>query len=136
MAILHAVFRALFMAVGGGCPTSGAYPASRYRQDSVANSLRRSQSRGRMEGHASMNMSVHEGTIWQRMFSDQGRTAISHFFVMDSVSLWLDIGGGLLIAGALAAWVGWSFLLSHSASVHGMFSEDDPIPPASTFGGT
>jgi hypothetical protein len=60
---------------------------------------------GRMEGHAGMDMSIHEGTIWQRMTSDKGRTAISHFFVMDWASLWLDIGGGLLIAGALAAWV-------------------------------
>jgi len=60
---------------------------------------------GRMEGHADMDMSVHEGTTWQRMASDKGRTAISHFFVMDWASLWLDIGGGLLIAGALAAWV-------------------------------
>ncbi len=39
------------------------------------------------------------------MSSDKGRTAISHFFVMDWASLWLDDGGGLLIAGALAAWV-------------------------------
>jgi uncharacterized membrane protein YraQ (UPF0718 family) len=60
---------------------------------------------GRMEGHAAMDMSMHEGTIWQRMTSEKGRTAISHFFVMDWASLWLDIGGGLLIAGALAAWV-------------------------------
>jgi hypothetical protein len=60
---------------------------------------------GRMEGHASMDMSMHQGTIWQRMTSSKGRTAISHFFVMDWASLWLDIGGGLLIAGALAAWV-------------------------------
>jgi uncharacterized membrane protein YraQ (UPF0718 family) len=60
---------------------------------------------GRMEGHAAMDMSVHEGTIWQRMTSDKGRTAISHFFVMDWVSIWIDIGAGLLIAGALAAWV-------------------------------
>jgi hypothetical protein len=58
-----------------------------------------------MEGHAGMDMSLHEGTIWQRMTSSKGRTAISHFFVMDWASLWLDIGGGLLIAGALAAWV-------------------------------
>jgi hypothetical protein len=35
----------------------------------------------------------------------KGRTTISHFFVMDWASLWLDIAGGLLIAGALAAWV-------------------------------
>jgi uncharacterized membrane protein YraQ (UPF0718 family) len=61
--------------------------------------------RGRMEGHAGMDMSLHDGTIWQRMLSNKGRTAISHFFVMDWASLWLDIGGGLLIAGALAAWV-------------------------------
>jgi uncharacterized protein len=60
---------------------------------------------GRMEGHATMDMSIHEGTIWQRMTSEKGQTAISHFFVMDWASLWLDIGGGLLIAGALAAWV-------------------------------
>jgi uncharacterized membrane protein YraQ (UPF0718 family) len=60
---------------------------------------------GRMEGHAGMDMSLHEGTLWQRMSSNKGRTAISHFFVMDWASLWLDIGGGLLIAGALAAWV-------------------------------
>jgi uncharacterized protein len=60
---------------------------------------------GRMEGHAGMDMSIHEGTIWQRITSSKGRTAISHFFVMDWVSLWIDIGVGLLIAGALAAWV-------------------------------
>lgn len=45
---------------------------------------------GRMEGHAAMDMSVHEGTIWQRMRSEKGRTAMSHFFVMDWASLWLD----------------------------------------------
>jgi uncharacterized protein len=60
---------------------------------------------GRMEGHAGMDMSMHEGSVWQRMTSSKGRTAISHFFVMDWASLWLDIAGGLLIAGALAAWV-------------------------------
>src|SRR5580698_778184 len=38
---------------------------------------------GRMEGHAGMDMSLHEGTIWQRMRSPKGRTAISHLFVMD-----------------------------------------------------
>ncbi len=60
---------------------------------------------GRMEGHAAMDMSVHEGSIWQRMRSQKGRTAISHFFVMDWASLWIDIAVGLLIAGALSAWV-------------------------------
>ena len=61
---------------------------------------------GRMEGHAAMDMSVKEkGSLWHRLTSAEGITAVSHFFVMDWVSLWLDIAGGLLIAGALAAWV-------------------------------
>src|SRR6266850_7221963 len=61
---------------------------------------------GRMEGHAEMDMSVSEGgTLRQRITSQQGFTAISHYFVMDWASVWLDIAGGLLIAGALAAWV-------------------------------
>jgi uncharacterized membrane protein YraQ (UPF0718 family) len=60
---------------------------------------------GRMEGHAEMDMSVTEGTLWQRLISERGLTAISHYFVMDWASVWLDIAGGLLIAGALAAWV-------------------------------
>jgi uncharacterized membrane protein YraQ (UPF0718 family) len=61
--------------------------------------------KGRMEGHAGMDMSLHDGTILQRMTSAKGRTAISHFFVMDWASLWLDIAVGLLIAGVLAAFV-------------------------------
>jgi uncharacterized membrane protein YraQ (UPF0718 family) len=61
---------------------------------------------GRMEGQAEMDMSVTEGgSMWQRIRSDRGLTAISHYFVMDWASVWLDIAGGLLIAGALAAWV-------------------------------
>ncbi len=61
--------------------------------------------KGRMEGHAEMNISVTEGgSLWQRLTSERGLTAISHYFVMDWVAVWLDIVGGLLIAGALAAW--------------------------------
>jgi uncharacterized membrane protein YraQ (UPF0718 family) len=60
---------------------------------------------GRMEGHAEMDMSVTEGPLWQRLTSERGLTAISHYFVMDWASVWLDIAGGLIIAGALAAWV-------------------------------
>jgi uncharacterized protein len=60
---------------------------------------------GRMEGHADMDMSVTEGPLWQRLTSSEGFTAISHYFVMDWASVWLDIAGGLLIAGALAAWI-------------------------------
>jgi uncharacterized membrane protein YraQ (UPF0718 family) len=74
--------------------------------------------RGVMEGHADMDMSVTEGSIWSRITSPQGFTAISHYFVMDWVSIWKDIAGGLLIAGALGAWVPerfWEslFLTSH-----------------------
>jgi uncharacterized protein len=62
--------------------------------------------KGRMEGHAEMDMSVTEGgSLWERLTSERGLTAISHYFVMDWASVWLDIVGGLLIAGALAAWV-------------------------------
>jgi uncharacterized membrane protein YraQ (UPF0718 family) len=59
-----------------------------------------------MEGHAAMDMSVGgEGSILARIVSPKGFTAISHYFVMDWASVWIDIVLGLLIAGALAAWV-------------------------------
>jgi hypothetical protein len=65
---------------------------------------------GRMEGHAEMDMSVPaEGPLWQRITSDKGLTAISHYFVMDWVAVWMDIVGGLVIAGAIAAWVPHDF---------------------------
>ena len=74
---------------------------------------------GRMEGHAEMDMSVTEGgSLWQRMTSDRGLTAISHYFVMDWAAVWLDIVGGLLIAGALAAWVPNTFWQSFFLTGH------------------
>ncbi len=60
---------------------------------------------GRMEGHAEMDMSVNEGPVLRRITSPRGLTAISHYFVMDWAAIWLDMAGGLLIAGALTAWV-------------------------------
>ena len=74
--------------------------------------------KGKMEGHAEMDMSVTEGSFWQRITSKNGFTATSHYFVMDLLAVWKDIAGGLLIAGALAAWVPndfWKefFLVSH-----------------------
>ncbi len=60
---------------------------------------------GRMEGHAEMDMSVTEGPLIRRMASAHGFTAISHYFVMDWAAIWMDIAGGLLLAGILAAWV-------------------------------
>ena len=74
---------------------------------------------GRMEGHAEMDMSVTEGgSLWHRMTSDRGVTAISHYFVMDWAAVWLDIGGGLLIAGTLAAWVPNAFWQSFFLTGH------------------
>jgi uncharacterized protein len=64
---------------------------------------------GSMEGHAEMDMSVRGGTIWSRIVSPKGFTATSHYFLMDWAAVWRDIAGGLLIAGALAAWVPKSF---------------------------
>lgn len=64
---------------------------------------------GRMEGHAAMDMSVSGGSLWSRLFSGKGFTAVSSYFVMDWASVWVDIVVGLLIAGALAAWVPDSF---------------------------
>ena len=64
---------------------------------------------GVMEGHAEMDMSVSEGSLLQRIFSARGFTSISHYFVMDWLSIWRDIALGLLIAGAMAAWVPDSF---------------------------
>jgi uncharacterized membrane protein YraQ (UPF0718 family) len=74
--------------------------------------------KGVMEGHAEMDMSVEKGSLWQRITSREGITATSHYFVMDWTAVWKDIAGGLLIAGALAAWVPpdfWKrfFLTSH-----------------------
>ena len=64
---------------------------------------------GRMEGHGAMDMSVAGGPLLRRLFSAKAVTAISHYLYMDIYSLAFDIGVGLLIAGALAAWVPNSF---------------------------
>ncbi|AKN17670.1 permease [Mycobacterium haemophilum] len=65
---------------------------------------------GSMEGHAAMDMSIHaEGSFWQRLFSPQGFTSISHVFVMEWLAILRDLVLGLLIAGAIAAWVPQSF---------------------------
>jgi uncharacterized protein len=66
---------------------------------------------GSMEGHAAMDMAVQaQGrSIWRRLRSSEGFTATANYFVMDWAAVARDIFGGLLIAGALAAWVPNSF---------------------------
>jgi uncharacterized protein len=77
---------------------------------------------GAMEGHAEMDMSVTGGTVWQRLRSPKGFTAIANHFVMDWAAIWKDVFGGLLIAGALAAWVPHSFWESFFFSGHETFA--------------
>jgi uncharacterized membrane protein YraQ (UPF0718 family) len=64
---------------------------------------------GRMEGHAAMDMSVPGATVRERLFSAEGFTAISHYYVMDWASVWLDIVIGLVAAGLIGALVPESF---------------------------
>ncbi|MFD4973037.1 permease [Streptomyces sp. NPDC058424] len=65
---------------------------------------------GSMEGHAAMDMSVRrEGSFTRRLVSREGFTAVSHVFVMEWAAILRDLVVGLLIAGAVAAWVPDSF---------------------------
>jgi uncharacterized protein len=76
---------------------------------------------GSMEGHAAMDMTIPEkGTLWQRLHSKQGLTSVSHIFVMEWTAVVRDIVLGLLIAGAIAAWVPDSFW-------HHLFFVDHPM---------
>jgi uncharacterized protein len=65
---------------------------------------------GSMEGHAAMDMSVQsEGSFLRRLFSRDGFTSVSHLFVMEWAAILRDLVLGLLIAGAIGAWVPESF---------------------------
>jgi uncharacterized membrane protein YraQ (UPF0718 family)/YHS domain-containing protein len=57
------------------------------------------------EAHAEMDMSITDGPFLTRLISPRAFTAISHYFYMDLYAVYVDIGVGFLIAGALAAWV-------------------------------
>jgi uncharacterized membrane protein YraQ (UPF0718 family) len=76
---------------------------------------------GSMEGHAAMDMTIgRKGTFIERLRSAEGFTSVSHIFVMEVAAVWRDLVGGLLIAGAVAAWVPESwwrtlFLSNHPA---------------------
>jgi uncharacterized protein len=78
------------------------------RKRLVADALRQAERgvAGSMEGHAAMDMSVTgPAPFWRRLTSASGFTAVSHIFVMEWAAIWRDIAAGLLITGALAAWV-------------------------------
>src|SRR5919197_2817273 len=79
---------------------------------------------GKMEAHAEMDMAVTEGPILKRIISERGKTAISHYFVMDWLSVWKDVAGGLLIAGVLAAWVPQEFWNAFFLTSHPVLSSD------------
>jgi uncharacterized membrane protein YraQ (UPF0718 family) len=65
---------------------------------------------GSMEGHAAMDMSIQsEGSLWRRLVSGEGLTSVSHIFVSEWAAVIRDVVGGLLIAGAIGAWVPDSF---------------------------
>ena len=65
---------------------------------------------GSMEGHAAMDMSISGGGgFWHRLASRDGYTSVSHIFVMEWAAVIRDIAIGLLIAGAVGAWVPDSF---------------------------
>src|ERR1700678_3028527 len=61
---------------------------------------------GSMEGHAAMDMSVQRpGSFASRLFSRDGYTAVAQVFVMEWAAIIKDLVIGLIVAGAIAAWV-------------------------------
>jgi uncharacterized protein len=79
---------------------------------------------GAMEGHAAMDMTVsEEGSLWRRLGSRQALTSVSHIFVMEWAAVVRDIAVGLLLAGAVAAWVPDSFWQHFFAVDHPLFSK-------------
>ncbi|WP_153340025.1 permease [Nocardia aurantia] len=61
---------------------------------------------GAMEGHAGMDMAIAgEGSFRRRLVSGRGFTAVAHVFVMEWAAILRDLVVGLLIAGAIGAWM-------------------------------
>ncbi|HEY3610665.1 MAG TPA: permease [Pseudonocardiaceae bacterium] len=74
---------------------------------------------GSMEGHAAMDMSAPgDGSFRRRLLSPGGLTSVSHLFVMEWAAILRDLVIGLLIAGAVAAWVPDSFWQGFFLSGH------------------
>jgi uncharacterized membrane protein YraQ (UPF0718 family) len=79
---------------------------------------------GKMEGHAMMDDMAVKGNapLFKKLTSEEGKTATSHFYVMDWASVWKDLVIGLLIAGAVAAWVPESFFQKLFITSHPLLS--------------
>lgn len=76
---------------------------------------------GSMEGHAAMDMSIQtQGRFWHRLTSAGGFTSVAHVFVMEWAAIWKDLVAGLLIAGAIGAWVPDAFW-------QGLFLDGHPV---------
>jgi uncharacterized membrane protein YraQ (UPF0718 family) len=73
---------------------------------------------GSMEGHAAMDMSLNG----QKLLSRNGFTAVAHVFVMEWAAILRDLIIGLLIAGAVAAWVPDDFWRGFFLSGHPVLS--------------
>src|SRR6202042_898002 len=74
---------------------------------------------GSMEGHAAMDMSIQrDGSFARRLLSGEGFTSVSHVFVMEWAAIIRDLVVGLLVAGAIAAWVPDSFWRAFFFSGH------------------
>src|SRR6266851_1523550 len=79
---------------------------------------------GSMDGHAAMDMTIQGGgSLWQRLRSRNAFTSVSHIFVMEWAAVIRDIAGGLLIAGAVAAWVPDTFWAHLFLSGHPLVSK-------------
>jgi YHS domain-containing protein/uncharacterized membrane protein YraQ (UPF0718 family) len=78
------------------------------------------------EAHGEMDMSITDGPFLSRLFSPRALTAISHTFFMDLNALYVDLGLGFLIAGAVAAWVpnSWwqAFFLTSNPNLNAFWS--------------
>jgi uncharacterized membrane protein YraQ (UPF0718 family) len=79
---------------------------------------------GSMEGHAAMDMSIQRaGSFWQRLNSPEGFTSVSNIFVMEWAAVIRDVVGGLLVAGAVGAWVPDSFWQKLFLTSHPLLSQ-------------
>jgi len=104
-----------------------AFAFRRWVRDKIVEAAREQANQGlagSMEGHAAMDMSVQGGgTVWTRLRSKAGFTSTSEYFVMDWAAVYKDIVGGLLIAGAFAAWVPESFWRSFFFAGHPLLAK-------------